>query len=125
MPADYGLDIRITGNARDGAEGDPIRRAEFLAALNALPSLSLVVDSREACWEEAGDLIVPRAKGLISDESILAELGEIVLGKKPGRESPADMTLFKSVGSGVQDVSVAGKIIEEAAEHGLGTQVDL
>ena len=85
----------------------------------------LVVDSREACWAEAGDLIVPRAKGLISDEDILAELGEIVGGSKVGRESPADITLFKSVGNAVQDVSVAAKIIEEAAKHGLGTQVDI
>jgi alanine dehydrogenase len=85
----------------------------------------LVVDSREACWAEAGDLIVPRAKGLISEESILAELGEIVRGSQVGRESPADITLFKSVGNAVQDVSVAAKIIEAAAEHGLGTQVDL
>jgi ornithine cyclodeaminase len=85
----------------------------------------LVVDSREACWAEAGDLIVPRARGLISEESIRAELGEIVQGSQVGRESPADITLFKSVGNAVQDVSVAAKVIEEAAKRGLGTPVEI
>lgn len=85
----------------------------------------LVVDSREACWAEAGDLIIPRYKGLISEGDIYAELGEIVAGAKRGRESDEEITFFKSVGNAVQDVSVARKVLEEAGRLGLGLEVEL
>jgi len=85
----------------------------------------LVVDSREACWAEAGDLIIPRHKGLISESDIYAELGEIVAGMKHGRESDDEITFFKSVGNAVQDVSVANKVLEEADRLGLGLKVEL
>jgi len=85
----------------------------------------LVVDSREACWAEAGDLIIPRHKGLISEDDIYAELGEIVARTKRGRESDEEITFFKSVGNAVQDVSVARKVLEEAGRLGLGLEVEL
>jgi len=85
----------------------------------------LVVDSREACWAEAGDLIIPRHKGLISESDIYAELGEIAAGTKRGRESEEEITFFKSVGNAVQDVSVARKVLEEADRLGLGLEVEL
>jgi alanine dehydrogenase len=85
----------------------------------------LVVGSREACWAEAGDLIIPRHKGLISESDIYAELGEIAAGTKPGRESDEEITFFKSVGNAVQDVSVARKVLEEAGRLGLGLEVEL
>jgi alanine dehydrogenase len=85
----------------------------------------LVVDSREACWAEAGDLIIPCYKGLISESDIYAELGEIAAGIKRGRESEEEITFFKSVGNAVQDVSVARKVLEEADRLGLGLEVEL
>jgi ornithine cyclodeaminase/alanine dehydrogenase-like protein (mu-crystallin family) len=85
----------------------------------------LVVDSREACWAEAGDLIIPRHKGLISEDDIYAELGEIAAGTKRDRESDEEITFFKSVGNAVQDVSVARKVLEEAGRLGLGLEVEL
>jgi alanine dehydrogenase len=85
----------------------------------------LVVDSREACWAEAGDLLIPRHKGLISESDIYAELGEIAAGTKRGRESDEEITFFKSVGNAVQDVSVARKVLEEAGRLGLGFEVEL
>jgi alanine dehydrogenase len=85
----------------------------------------LFVDSREACWEEAGDLIIPRSKGLISEGDIHAELGEVVSGTKDGRTDEDEITFFKSVGSAVQDVAVAAKVLEEAGRLGLGTEVEL
>jgi ornithine cyclodeaminase len=84
-----------------------------------------VVDSREACWAEAGDLIIPRHKGLISEDDIYAELGEIVAGTRHGRESDEEVTFFKSVGNAVQDVSVARKVLKEASRLGLGLEVEL
>jgi ornithine cyclodeaminase len=85
----------------------------------------LVVDSREACWAETGDLIIPRDQGLIGEDDVFAELGEIVAGDRPGRESDAEITLFKSVGNAVQDVSVAASALEEAERMGLGVEITL
>ncbi len=83
----------------------------------------VVVDSREAAWEEAGELIVPLQKGHIQKGHIHAELGEIVAGLKPGRENSQQITFFKSVGVAVQD-AIAGKIaLQNAIEQNLGTVV--
>ena len=78
----------------------------------------IVVDSREACLEEAGDLIVPNAR-------IDAEIGEIVNGDKPGRQSDDEITLFKSVGVAVQDAVAAAVVLAAAETNGLGTLVDM
>jgi ornithine cyclodeaminase len=85
----------------------------------------LVVDSREAVWAEAGDLIIAKKRGLITEASVHAEIGEIVAGTKPGRSGDDQVTLFKSVGNAVQDVSVGARILEEAKRKGLGTIVEL
>ena len=78
----------------------------------------IVVDSREACLEEAGDLIIPNAE-------IDAEIGEIVNGDKPGRQSNDEITFFKSVGVAVQD-AVAGTAVLAAAEaKALGSLVEM
>jgi ornithine cyclodeaminase len=83
------------------------------------------VDSVEACLEEAGDLIIPLKKGTIQREDLLAELGEVVAGKKAGRGGPREITYFKSVGNAVQDVSVAQAVWRRAREMDLGREVDL
>jgi len=85
----------------------------------------VVVDSRQACLAEAGDLIVPLQQGLITEQHIHAELGEIVLGRKPGRETDGEVTFFKAVGNAVQDAAVARLVLQAAAEKGLGTTVEL
>jgi ornithine cyclodeaminase len=85
----------------------------------------VVVDSRAACLAEAGDLIIPLHKGLISEEDIHAELGEIVLGQKAARQTDSEVTFFKSVGNAVQDAAVARLALLTAKEKGLGTAIDL
>ncbi len=85
----------------------------------------VVVDSREACWTEAGDLIIPLQKGLIDREDIHAELGEIIAGAKPGRTTPQEITFFKSVGIAVQDVATASRALQAAERMGLGVEVEL
>ena len=85
----------------------------------------VVVDEREAAWEEAGDLIRPLQDGLITEAHIHAELGEIVAGLKPGRSSPEQITFFKSVGVAVQD-AISGRIaLANAITHNLGTEANL
>lgn len=83
----------------------------------------VVVDSRPACLSEAGDLLQPMREGAIGEGHIQAEIGEIVLGRHPGRESEAQVTLFKSVGVAVQDAAAARLALERAASLQLGQTV--
>lgn len=85
----------------------------------------VVIDHHEAALAEAGDLLIPIDQGLMTAEHIYAELGEIVAGDRPGRESPEEITLFKSVGVAVQDVAAAAAVLEAAQATGLGTDVAL
>lgn len=85
----------------------------------------VVVDSLQACLAEAGDLMVPLEKNLITKLDIHGELGSIVNGVLPGRESPEEITFFKSVGLAVQDAAAAGAILEVAEAQGLGTLTEL
>ncbi|NOH03969.1 MAG: hypothetical protein HND47_19380 [Chloroflexi bacterium] len=82
------------------------------------------VDSRSAVLAEAGDLIQPIQKGLITEAHVLAELGEIVLGRKPGRESGEEITFFKSVGVAVQDAMAAQLALKNAKAMGLGREIE-
>jgi len=70
-----------------------------------------------------GDFRVPKEEGVITEDDIYAELGVIVAGKKPGRESPDEITLFKATGLAIQDVGTAHKVYQLAKEKGIG--VDL
>ena len=89
-----------------------------------LPEALIVIDEHESAMEEAGDLLIPISQGIISADDIHAELGEIVLGSKPGRTSPNQITFFKSVGIAAQD-AMAGKLaLENAQSMGLGQEVD-
>jgi len=83
----------------------------------------LVVDSREAALKEAGDIMIPLSQGLITPDQIHAELGEIVTNKKVGRISDNEITIFKSLGLAIQDVSTANKVYELALKRGVGTRM--
>jgi ornithine cyclodeaminase/alanine dehydrogenase-like protein (mu-crystallin family) len=84
----------------------------------------VVVDSRIAALAETGDLIQPIQSGIFGEDHIYAELGEIVLGNKPGRNSPEQITVFKSVGVAVQDAVAAQVTLQNAQVLGLGTDVN-
>jgi alanine dehydrogenase len=85
----------------------------------------VIIDHWEACMAEAGDLLIPLKDGLITEFHIFAELGEIAAGIKPGRVSPEEITLFKSVGVAIQDVAVANLALKAAEDLNLGTEFDL
>jgi ornithine cyclodeaminase len=84
----------------------------------------VVVDSRSAVLAESGDLIKPIGVGLFGADHIHAELGEIVLGRRPGRQSSGEITYFKSVGVAVQDAMAASLALENARRIGLGQEVE-
>ena len=83
----------------------------------------IVVDSLSATLAETGDLVIPIRSGLIKAEDINTELGEIILGRKPGRKSPDEITLFKSVGIAAQDAMAAQAALEYAQKLGLGQTI--
>jgi len=92
---------------------------------HAVERAHVVVDSRQAVLAEAGDLMIPIRKGLIGEDHIRAELGEIVNGDAPGRTSEDQITIFKSVGVAVLDAAAAGLALRRADELGLGQMVEL
>ncbi len=79
--------------------------------------------SNTPVWEETGDLIQPRDRGVITEDHILAEIGEISAGTAPRPDRGP--TLFKTVGTAVQDVAVGAAALARAEEHDLGTVVEL
>ncbi|MFN0097853.1 MAG: ornithine cyclodeaminase family protein [Gemmatimonadaceae bacterium] len=85
----------------------------------------LFVDRTESTLREAGDFLIPRSEGAISDGHILGELGSVVTGAVRGRERPDDRTLFKSLGLAVEDVAAARFIHERALADGSGTWVTI
>ncbi len=84
-----------------------------------------VADLKEANLAEAGDILIPIKEGAVTEDHIYASLGEIVIGAKPGRENAEEITVFKSCGLAIQDVSTALAVYNAAREKGVGVEVDL
>ncbi|CDO10260.1 ornithine cyclodeaminase [Mycolicibacterium cosmeticum] len=85
----------------------------------------LVVDSIPTVLAKSGGVLVAIAEGALTDTEIHTELGHIIAGLAPGRISDDDITLFESVGIGLQDLATAGVVVEHAIERGIGTVIDL
>jgi ornithine cyclodeaminase len=85
----------------------------------------VVADSLEACLKEAGDIIMPLQEGAITQAHIHAELGDIVLGRKPARTNAQEITLFKSNGLAIQDAAAAKLAYDRARQAKIGQDVVL
>jgi len=85
----------------------------------------IVVEKMGEVLSEAGELIIPIEKGLLRKEDIYGEIAEIIVGKKPGRTSPEEITLFKSIGFSMEDAVVASLVYQKAVEKGLGRSIDI
>ncbi|WP_448594207.1 ornithine cyclodeaminase family protein [Thermoflexus hugenholtzii] len=77
----------------------------------------VVVDSRAAALAEAGEVVWAIQRGILR-EADLVELGEIAAGRRPGREGPEEITLFKSVGLAVQDLVAAQRVWQRIRTQG-------
>ena len=73
----------------------------------------------------SNDLLAPIEAGLITEEHVHAEIGEVHAREKAGRTSPGQVTLYKSVGVAVQDAVAARLVLDAARASGTGTQIDL
>lgn len=154
MSRRLGIEVKQVGDAEEAARRcdivitatsskDPVLRGEWLSPgthVNGIGSHApdyreldevvikrskVVVDSMEAATKEAGDLLIPMASGIIPKDHIYAELGELVVGKKPGRVRSEEITLFKSQGLAIEDVVTAKLVYERAKSRGIGKEQPL
>ena len=84
----------------------------------AVARSTLFVDTRVGALSEAGDLLIPMASGVIGRDDIAAELSELVSADHPGRTGDQEITLFKSVGTAVEDLAAAVKCYESVVSSG-------
>ena len=84
----------------------------------------IFVDRRESALNEAGDYLLAARDGAVTPESIVAEIGELVIETKPGRTSASEITVFKSLGLAIEDVVCAEYLYRKAKEENAGTWVD-
>jgi ornithine cyclodeaminase len=152
--ARFGVPVRASASAREAVEGvevictttssrSPVLMGTWVSPgthINAVGACfpaareldtdcvrksTLFVDSRESAKREAGDFLIPLAEGAFGEDHIRAELGEVLLGTHPGRTGEEEITLFKSLGLGVEDLGAAHLLLRIAERDGLGTEVEL
>ena len=105
--------------AHVNAVGSSVPSARELDA-ETVAAATLVVDRRESALHEAGDLLLAG----FGEERIAAELGEVLVGAHPGRTGADELTVFKSLGLGVEDLAAAELVVGKARAEGIGTEVD-
>jgi ornithine cyclodeaminase/alanine dehydrogenase-like protein (mu-crystallin family) len=121
---------------------EPIVRREWLAPgahVNAVGSsipstreldgetvaaATVFVDRRESAEHEAGDLLLAASEGAFTLDRVAAELGDVLAGAHPGRTRDDELTIFKSLGLGVEDLASADLVVRKARERGVGVEVD-
>lgn len=91
----------------------------------AVARARLIVDRTESALNEAGDFLIPKREGAFGDDHIAGELGEVLLGRVPGRRAPDEITLFKSLGIAIEDLAAAHHVYERAIATNTGTIVTL
>jgi ornithine cyclodeaminase/alanine dehydrogenase len=84
---------------------------------------TIVVDSKDQARLEAGDFVQPLEDGSIHWSDI-HELGQVIVGRYPGRVHAEDVTLFKSLGLALEDVAVAGALVAKAQASGAGRMIE-
>lgn len=114
----------IQPGAHINAAGSSVANARELDTESVVRA-RLFVDCRESTLNEAGDFLIPKKEGAVVDDHIQGELGEILVGKIPGRQSEDEITLFKSLGVAVEDLVAATYVYNEAKSRGVGTEVEL
>ncbi|HEX4609428.1 MAG TPA: ornithine cyclodeaminase family protein [Urbifossiella sp.] len=109
-----GCHVNLVGSnflARAEADVEVFRRAALVTA-----------DSKEQARLEAGDLVAPLNQQVLSWADVY-DFGPLLVGKYPGRQSPRDITVFKSLGLGIEDVAVAVRLLDLARQQGIGRDI--
>ena len=125
--------VTCTPSRRAYVSPSDVRGGTFIAAMGAdspekqeldpslLASSKVVVDILEQC-EKVGELHHALRLGAMRREQVHAELGEVVAGRKPGRTSADEITIFDSTGTALQDVAAAAVVYEKALTANVGTR---
>jgi ornithine cyclodeaminase/alanine dehydrogenase-like protein (mu-crystallin family) len=116
--------VVVDAAVRDGAHVNAV--GAFTPSTRELPSAlvgraRVYVDTRPGALSEAGDLLLAMRDGAFSLESVVGEVGEVLLGGAPGRSNASDVTVYKSVGAAFLDAATARLAFEAASERGVGT----
>ena len=136
MAAQFGIPVTAAGSAREAVEGadivctvtpsrEPYLEADWIAPgthINAVGAFTpatrevtsalvakakLYADQVEAMRKECGEYLVPLQEGLIGPDHIVGSLGDVLLGRAPGRSNEEEITLFDALGLAVEDVACA------------------
>jgi ornithine cyclodeaminase/alanine dehydrogenase-like protein (mu-crystallin family) len=128
--------VTCTPSRKAFVSRDDVAPGTFIAAVGAdsqgkqelepdlVASSTLVVDVLEQCVE-IGELQHALAAGLMTRDQVHAELSDVVIGRRPGRRHEAEVTIFDSSGTALQDVAAAIVVYEKATALGRGTEVKL
>lgn len=91
----------------------------------AMARSRIFVDRAESTRNESGDFLMAREEGSITDDDIVAEIGELIVGAASGRAGPEDITLFKSLGLAIEDLAAADLVYRNAVEAGRGLAIEI
>lgn len=106
-----GTHINLVGSSRAGPreiDDDLVVRSRFIA------------DHREGVLRQGAEYLHAREAGLIGEDHVIAEIGEVMSGGRPGRTAPGEVTLYKSLGSIVQDLAAGWFVYQAALAQGRG-----
>jgi ornithine cyclodeaminase/alanine dehydrogenase-like protein (mu-crystallin family) len=128
--------ITCTPSQKPVLNADDVRPGTFVAAVGAdnphkqelhpdLMAKSKIVCDLVAQCAAMGDLHHALEAGVVNKSDVHAELGEVVAGKKPGRESDDETIIFDSTGMALQDVATAAVLYEKAKRQGSGIRINL
>lgn len=90
-----------------------------------LASASLIVDHKDSCFSESGDILIPLSKGILDEKHYKGEIGDLLTGKARGRDSEEEITIFKSVGIAIQDLATAAYAFRKSCECDVGSEVTI
>lgn len=108
----------ITPGTHINAVGSSIPVARELDTA-AIVKSKLFTDRYESLFNEAGDFLIPKKEGAVTDEHVKGEIGEVLLGTKKGRENDKEITVFKSLGIAAEDIFSAWHIYNKVISQGL------
>ena len=83
------------------------------------------VDYRASAFAQAGELLTAISEGVVTEQHVVAEIGEVISGRAEGRRGAADITAYKSLGVAAQDLAVASALLAAAHLSGDGVKVEI
>ncbi len=111
-----GMHVNVVGSSHPGA---------MEIAPEALRHCKIFVDYRESARQQAGELLEATRAGILPESVFDREIGKLLAGKLPGRESPDEITLYKSLGIAAQDLVTARLALKRAKSRKIGIALEV